>query len=67
MTTLTLEIPEAMAAELDAAVESGWFESKAEAVRAALRDFTNRRQLALQEKQQFDDIVWAMKVAKTRS
>lgn len=67
MTTLTLEIPEAMAAELDAAVESGWFETQAEAVRAALRDFVGRRQLALQEKQQLDDIAWAVKVAKARS
>jgi Arc/MetJ-type ribon-helix-helix transcriptional regulator len=67
MTTLTLEIPEAMAAELDAAVESGWFETQAEAVRAALRDFVSRRQLALQEKQQLDDIAWAVNVAKSRS
>lgn len=49
MSTLTLELPDAPAAELDAAVESGWFDSKADAVRAAVRDFIIHRGLALQE------------------
>ena len=38
LNTLTLEIPEALAAELDAEVEAGWFADHAEAVRAAVRD-----------------------------
>jgi len=64
MTTLTLELPEALSAELDAAVQSGWFESQAEAVRAAVRDLMSRRKLDLLEKQQLDDIEWALKAAK---
>lgn len=64
MTTLTLDLPDALTAELDAAVESGWFESKADAVRAAVRDFVDHRQLALQERQQLADIDWAVNLAK---
>lgn len=64
MTTLTLELPEALSAELDAAVQSGWFESQAEAVRAAVRDLMSRRKLDLLEKQQLNDIDWALKAAK---
>jgi Arc/MetJ-type ribon-helix-helix transcriptional regulator len=64
MTTLTLDLPDALTAELDAAVESGWFESKADAVRAAVRDFVDHRQLALQEQQQLADIDWAVNLAK---
>lgn len=67
MTTLTLELPEALSAELDAAVQSGWFESQAEAVRAAVRDLMSSRKLALLEKQQLDDIDWALAAAKPKS
>ncbi|MFM2166006.1 MAG: hypothetical protein RIS79_377 [Verrucomicrobiota bacterium] len=67
MTTLTLDIPDALTAELDAAVEAGWFESQAEAVRAAIRDFLNHRKLSLQEKHQLSDIEWALDAAKKRS
>jgi Arc/MetJ-type ribon-helix-helix transcriptional regulator len=56
MTTLTLELPEALSAELAAAVQSGWFESQAEAV----RDLLSGRKLALVEKQQLNDIDWAV-------
>lgn len=64
MTTLTVELPEALSAELDAAVQSGWFESQAEAVRAAVRDLMSSRKLALLEQQQLDDIEWALNAAK---
>jgi len=60
MTTLTLDLPEALAAELDAAVEAGWFTSQAEAVRAAVRDLVSHRKLAVMEKQQLADIDWAV-------
>jgi Arc/MetJ-type ribon-helix-helix transcriptional regulator len=66
MTTLTLDLPEALTAELDAAVEAGWFTSQAEAVRAAVRDLMSHRKLALLEKQQLSDIEWATGVASNR-
>jgi len=64
MATLTLDLPEALTAELDAAVEAGWFANQAEAVRAAVRDFVSHSKLALQEKQQLADIEWAVNAAK---
>lgn len=64
MNTLTLDLPEALSAELDAAVEAGWFASPAEAVRAAVRDFVSHGKLALQEQQQLADIEWAVKLAR---
>lgn len=63
MTTLTLDLPEALTAELDAAVQAGWFTSQAEAVRAAVRDLVSHRKLALLETQQMADIDWAVKAA----
>lgn len=64
MTTMTLDFPDALTAELDAAVEAGWFENQAEAVRAAVRDFVSQRRFALQEQQQLADIDWALNLAK---
>lgn len=66
MPTLTLELPEALTAELDAAVEAGWFTSQAEAVRAAVRDMVDHRKLAMLEKQQLADIDWATKTQTKR-
>lgn len=66
MTTLTLDLPEALTAELDAAVEAGWFTNQAEAVRAAVRDFVSHGKLALQEKQQLADIKSALEAAQQR-
>lgn len=67
MSTLTLELPEALRAELDAVVEAGWFENQGEAVRAALRDFVNHRKLALMEQHQLADIEWALNATQSRS
>jgi Arc/MetJ-type ribon-helix-helix transcriptional regulator len=63
MTTLTLDLPEALTAELDAVVQAGWFNSQAEAVRAAVRDLVSHRKLARLETQQIADIDWAVKAA----
>ena len=67
MSTLTIELPEALTTELEAAVEAGWFASQAEAVRAAVRDFVDRRKLSLTEQQQLADIEWAVNLAESRS
>lgn len=67
MSTLTIELPEALTAELDAAVEAGWFANQAEAVRAAVRDFVSHRKLELLEKQQLADIEWAASAASKHS
>ncbi|HRQ88878.1 MAG TPA: ribbon-helix-helix domain-containing protein [Bacteroidia bacterium] len=64
MSTLTIELPEALTAELEAAVEAGWFASKAEAVRATVCDFVNHGKLSLMEQQHLADIEWAVNLAE---
>jgi Arc/MetJ-type ribon-helix-helix transcriptional regulator len=66
VSTLTLELPDALTAELDAAVEAGWFASQAEAIRAAVHDFVSHGKLALAEKQKLADIEWAVNAARQR-
>ncbi len=63
MSTVTVELPDALAAELDAAVEAGWFPNQAEAVRAAVLEFLRGEKLAVLEQQQLSDIEWATKIA----
>lgn len=43
MTTLTIKLPKALTAELDAAVGAGWFENKADAVSAVAWEFVSKR------------------------
>jgi len=66
MNTLTVELPEALSAELEAAVQAGWFPNQAEAVRAAVQEFVNRGKWALIEQQQLADIEWATDAATER-
>lgn len=64
MKTMTLELPEKLAADVDNAVKAGWFTDPQEAIRQAVREFLNSRRLDLQEKQQLEDIAWARQAAK---
>lgn len=64
MATLKLDLPDVLTAELDAAVEAGWFSTQAEAVEAAVREFVSHGRLSLQESQQLADIDWALDLAK---
>jgi Arc/MetJ-type ribon-helix-helix transcriptional regulator len=66
MTTLTLDLPEALTAELDAAVEAGWFTGQEDTVRTGVRDMRDHRKLALLEQQQHSDIAWAVNTASKR-
>ena len=61
MKTLQVELPDRMAREVDQAVEAGVFENAAEVVRVALREFISRRRYELMERQQLDDIAWALR------
>jgi len=58
--TMTIELPDKVAAELEALVEAGWFHSKDEAVRLALVEFLRHRSLDLAERFQEEDIRWAL-------
>jgi len=64
MSSVTVELPDALAAELNAAVRAGWFATQAESVRAAVEEYFGEEKLARLEQQQLSDIVWAVKIAK---
>lgn len=61
MQSIHLELPDALAAELDALVQTGWFRSKNELIRLALVEFARRHRLALAEQFQQEDIAWALR------
>lgn len=63
MKTLQVQVPDQLARELEEVVANGWFENADEAVRAALREFVAHRRFALMERQQLDDVAWALKEA----
>jgi Arc/MetJ-type ribon-helix-helix transcriptional regulator len=60
MKTLQVELPDQMARDIADAVETGKFESAAEVVHTALREFISRRRFELMERQQLNDIAWAL-------
>ncbi len=61
MKRLEVELPDKLAGELGALVQGGWFQSEGEVVRAALVEFVRRHRLELLEKQQREDIAWALR------
>lgn len=63
MKAITLELPESLAADVDRAVQAGWFVDSQEAIREALREYLNSRRLELLEGQQLEDIDWALQTA----
>lgn len=65
MNAISLELPDQLTADLDKAVAAGWFANQQEAIRQAIREFINSRRLELQERNQLDDIAWALRVAKS--
>jgi len=60
MKSVTVELPDRLAQELDAMVDAGWFSNPGEAVRLALLEFLRRHRLELAERFQRDDIAWAL-------
>ncbi len=64
MNAISLELPEQLTADVDKAVAAGWFADRQEVIREAVREFVNSRSLELQERQQLDDIAWALRAAK---
>ncbi len=60
MRTLQVELPDVLAAELEALVQKGWFRSEDELIRLALIEFVRRYRLELLEQFQREDIAWAL-------
>lgn len=64
MKILQVELPDKLAAELEALVRDGWFHSEAEIIRLALAEFMRRHSGALTEQFQQEDIAWALQQKK---
>ena len=62
MKAIHVELPDKLAAEIEAYVRAGWFGSEAEVIRAAVADFVRRRRIELLERFMRDDIEWALKL-----
>ena len=67
MKAIHVELPDKLAAEIEAYVRAGWFGSEAEVIRAAVADFVWRRRIELLERFMRDDIEWAVKIKKAGS
>jgi len=67
MKAINLELPDKLAAEIEAYVRAGWFGSEAEVIRVAVADFVRRRRLDLLERFMRDDIEWALKLKNAPS
>ncbi len=61
MKSMQIELPDKLAADLDALVQGGWFRSEDELVRLALIDFVRRYRFELLERFQREDIAWALR------
>jgi Arc/MetJ-type ribon-helix-helix transcriptional regulator len=61
MQSIHIELPDTLAAELDALMQTGWFLSKNELICLALVEFARRHRLALAEQFQQEDIAWALR------
>ena len=62
MKAIQIELPDKLAAEIEAYVNAGWFGSEGEVIRAALMDFVKRHRIDLLERFMRDDIEWALKI-----
>ncbi|HMB53032.1 MAG TPA: CopG family transcriptional regulator [Thermoanaerobaculia bacterium] len=59
MKTLEIELPDAVAAQVERLVSDGWFANEGEIGRLALVEFVGRHRFELQERFQREDIAWA--------
>ena len=63
MKTLSIDLPDKLAAEIDAYVKAGFFRSEPDAVLAAMSEFVRRNRVGLMKRFARDDIEWAKKEA----
>lgn len=61
MKTLQVELPDEIVRDVESVVKTGVFHDTADVVRAALREFISTRRFELQERQQLQDIAWALR------
>jgi putative addiction module CopG family antidote len=58
--TVTAKLTPRLAAEIDALVEDGWYANRSEAIRDAVRNLVDKKNLARLEKAVNEDIEWAL-------
>jgi Arc/MetJ-type ribon-helix-helix transcriptional regulator len=61
MKLLQVELSDKLEALMAALVQEGWFRSADEVIQVALIEFLRRRRFDLLEKQQREDIAWALR------
>ncbi len=64
MKSLSIELPEKLAAEVKRYVKAGWFDSEAAVIQTALREFIRRNRIELMEGFLKEDISWARRQKK---
>lgn len=62
MKSVQVELPDKLAAEVEAYVRAGWFASEADAIRTAVAEFIRRNRLELLDRFMRDDILWALRL-----
>lgn len=62
MKSVQVELPDKLAAEVEAYVRAGWFGSEADVIRTALAEFIRRDRLEVLERFMRDDINWALRL-----
>lgn len=62
MKSVQVELPDKLAAEVEAYVRAGWFGSEADVIRTALAEFIRRNRLELLDRFMRDDIDWALRL-----
>ncbi len=65
MKTLSIDLPDKLAAEIGAYVKAGLFRSEPDAVLAAMSEFVRRNRLDIMERFAREDIEWAKREALT--
>ena len=66
MKTITVELPNKVAAEINHYVRAGWFASDAEAVRAAVLEFVRRNRVEMVDRFMREDIAWELRQPRRR-
>lgn len=61
MKVVQIELPDKIAAEMDALVRGGWFVDEDEIIRLALAEFVRHHRFELLEQFQREDIAWALR------
>ena len=64
MKTITVSLPEHLAAQIESYIKNGWFLDEAEVVRTALHEFIQSNRSRLSERFMMEDIEWAVSQTK---